>query len=294
MLTCLCCYPEAFFCYSTRVAWPRLPVHEGSGSVSKVVNVSKTMSLSLLTIEAKNELLRRILSVDVPYSKGRPRKFTPVQTLERILFICRTGCQWSQLPLPSSISYKTVHRRFICWSKKRVFEDAFKNLSTTYLQNNVHGLVVDASVIKNVFGRELIGRNHTDRGRNGTKVSLLTDTRGIPLAATYQIPNKHDSLSLKHLLCAADQKFPHRLSLHGELYADKAYDSRVCRQICNLHGLVDKIPRRGGSDNLGSVRYVIEVTFGRLDRFRRIILRYDSTIHAFKSFHSLACCCLFR
>jgi transposase len=252
------------------------------------------MSLSLLTIEAKNELLRRVLAVDIPFSKGRPRKFTSAQTLERILYMCRTGCQWSQLPLPSCISYKTVHRRFMFWSKKRVFEDAFKNLSSVYLRNNINGLIVDASFIKNVFGRELIGRNHTDRGRNATKVSLLTDLRGIPLAVTYQKPNQHDSLSLRHLLTTAQRHFPHKISAHQEIYADKAYDSQTCRQICSEHGLDGKIPKRRTSDRLGSLRYIIEVTFGRLDRFRRIILRYDSTIHAFKSFHSLACCCLFR
>ena len=161
------------------------------------------MSLALLTIEAKNELLKRVLEIDIPFSKGRSRKFTAVQTLERILYVCRTGCQWSQLPLPSCISYKTAHRRFMFWSKKRVFEDAFKNLSSMYLRNNINGLIVDASFIKNVFGRELIGSNHTDRGRNATKVSLLTDLRGIPLAATYQKPNQHDSQSLRHLLTTA-------------------------------------------------------------------------------------------
>ena len=80
----------------------------------------------------------------------------------------------------SMVSYETVHRRFMFWSKNRVFEDAFKYLSSVYLRNNINGLIVDASFIKNVFSRELIGRNHADRGRNATKVSLLTDLRGIP------------------------------------------------------------------------------------------------------------------
>jgi transposase len=252
------------------------------------------MTLGLLTVQAKNEILRRVLSVDLPSHRGRPRSLSTVETLERILYICRTGCQWSQLPLPAHVSYKTVHRRFMDWSKKRVFEDSFKNLAAGYARNQQKSLVVDSTFVKNVFGKEVIGRNHTDRGRRATKVSLLTDTAGVPIATTYQFPNKHDSTTLKHLLHVAQNILPHSISLHSALYADKAYDSQTCRTTCSVLGLVPMIPKRRTPDRLGSLRYVIETTFGRLDRFRRIIMRYDATIHAFKSFHSLACCCLFR
>lgn len=252
------------------------------------------MSLGLLTTDARNEILRRVLTVDVISHRGRPRSLSTIETLERILYVCRTGCQWSQLPLPGCVSYKTVHRRFMEWSRKRVFEDSFKNLSATYVQRQQMHLVVDSTFVKNVYGKEVIGRNHTDRGRKATKISLLTDVAGTPLVATYQFPNKHDSTTLKHLLDAAQNVLPHSLSHHSALYADKAYDSQTCRLTCSLKGLIPMIPRRRSADRLGSVRYVIETTFGRLDRFRRIIMRYDSTIHAFRSFHSLACCCLFR
>ena len=252
------------------------------------------MTLSLLTVQARNEILRRVIAVDTISHRGRPRNLSTVETLERILYICRTGCQWSQLPLPAHVSYKTVHRRFMEWSKKRVFEDSFKNLAAAYTQNRQMSLVVDSTFVKNVYGKEVTGRNHTDRGRKATKVSLLTDTTGIPLAATYQFPNKHDSTTLKHLLDTARGVLPHALSRHSTLYADKAYDSQTCRSTCLVSGLIPMIPKRRSADRLGSVRYVIETTFGRLDRFRRIIMRYDATIHAFKSFHSLACCCLFR
>ena len=39
-------------------------------------------------------------------------------------------------------------------------------------------VVVDTSFVKNVHGRDVLGRNPTDRGRNATKVSMLTDARG--------------------------------------------------------------------------------------------------------------------
>jgi len=39
-------------------------------------------------------------------------------------------------------------------------------------------VAVDTSFVKNVHGRDVLGRNPTDRGRNATKVSMLTDARG--------------------------------------------------------------------------------------------------------------------
>ena len=73
------------------------------------IKVMKHMSsLSLLTVKAKNEVLRRVLAVDSCSSTGRPRCMSAVQTLERVLFVCRTGCQWSQLPMENGHSYDPI------------------------------------------------------------------------------------------------------------------------------------------------------------------------------------------
>jgi len=255
----------------------------------------KHMSLSLLTVKAKNEVLRRVLAVDSCSSTGRPRCMSAVQTLERVLFVCRTGCQWSQLPMENGHSYKTVHHRFMVWSRHRVFEDAFRNLARQYVEESRRlPLIADTTFVKNVFGKEVLGRNHTDRGRRAIKVSLLSDAAGVPLATAYHMPNTHDCKTLRHLLDTARRTLAAPLSRHQRIYADKGYDSQTCRSACEVHGLEACIPHRGSRDGWGSTRYVVEVVFGRLDRFRRIILRYDATMHAFRSFHSLACCAMIR
>ena len=40
---------------------------------------------------------------------------------------------------------------------------------------------MQASYVKNIRGRNLLGRNPTDRGRNSSKISALTDKRGIAI-----------------------------------------------------------------------------------------------------------------
>ena len=51
--------------------------------------------------------------------------------------------------------------------------------STKYRQHTQNPLIIDSTQVKNVYGVDVVGRNHADRGRNSTKVSLLTDFRGL-------------------------------------------------------------------------------------------------------------------
>ncbi len=147
-------------------------------------------------------------------------------------------------------------------------------------------MAVDTSFVKNVYGKDVTGRNPTDRGRKATKVSLLTDCRGTPLCSVFHKANKSDVLTLKHILDTAARK-TNQLRAYDSLMADKGYDSATCRATCAAHNLLPLIPKRGTTDTYRG-RYVIEQTFGILDQFRRIRVRYDTLIRNFKSFHYIA------
>ena len=231
--------------------------------------------MALLITQARNELVRRVVAADPPRRLGRPRSLTVVQTLDRIMYVCRTGCQWSQLPTEGHVSYKTVYHRFNVWSKRRVFEDAFYNLARLYTAERKLPLVVDTTSVKNVFGTQVCGRNHADRARKATKVSLLADSTGTPLTLAFHACNKNDCTTFRHLLDIASSKLS-SLRGHGCVYADKGYDSLTNRAVCARHELAAHIPRRGTVEGWSSVRYVVEVVFARLDRFRRVIMRYDA------------------
>ena len=151
-------------------------------------------------------------------------------------------------------------------------------------------LSVDTSFIKNVFGRDLLGRNPTDRGRKATKISLLVDSKGTPLCAIFHQGNKSDVQSLGHLLHEANRRgIP--LQRYARLLADKGYDSDCCRSQCRQFGLEPLIPHRRTTETFPG-RYVIEQTFGLLDHFRRIRVRYEALIRNYKSMHHIACSAL--
>ena len=81
--------------------------------------------------------------------QGRHRKLSVSYMLERIFYVCKTGCQWSQLEVPHS-SYKTVYHYFNLWSKAHIFENVF--YEAIRAKQRVGGAVIaDTSFVKNVL-----------------------------------------------------------------------------------------------------------------------------------------------
>ena len=78
---------------------------------------------------------------------GRKRKPTTADILDRIVFVCRTGCQWSHLPV-NGASYKTVYNYFAMWSKAKIFEDVFYSCASRASRNDEAPLVIDTSYVK--------------------------------------------------------------------------------------------------------------------------------------------------
>ena len=155
-----------------------------------------------MNIRLKNDLLHSIHNYEQRRSKwptlGRKRKMNSAQVLDRILYVCRTGCQWSQLPVDGA-SYKTVYHYFALWSKASLFENVFSALANTASSTSRGALVLDTSFVKNVHGSDVLGPNPTDRGRKASKVSLLTDSKGTSLCTVLHRANKNDALTLTHI-----------------------------------------------------------------------------------------------
>jgi transposase len=74
------------------------------------------------------------------------------------------------------------------------------------------------------------------------------------------------------------------------LYGDKAYDNQPCRDILSRHGISNCVTRKRvpSCKIQNKTRIVVEHVFSWLDKYRRIILRYDGLVCHFRSFHFLA------
>jgi transposase len=105
---------------------------------------------------------------------GRPRILENEEALDCMFKVLRTGMQWREIE--SSVSYATVHRRMANWDSHGVFEEAYKKALVTYKKLQPTTMYcIDSSYVKNRFGQQCTGRNHTDRGRKALKLSAIVD-----------------------------------------------------------------------------------------------------------------------
>ena len=145
------------------------------------------------TWEVPDELWQRmaplILEMDPPKDTGRPR-VNPRNVMDAIIFRIRTGCQWNHIPRVYGDD-STIHRTFQHW----VEIDLFPRLWALLVEEcEEFGLVdwewqaADSAMGKARLGGDEVGPNPTDRAKNGSKKSILTDRTEDRFRLWWQVP----------------------------------------------------------------------------------------------------------
>jgi putative transposase len=229
---------------------------------------------------------------------GRPR-MADRQAFAAMVYVLRTGIQWNALPRELGAS-STVHDRFQAWERAGVFHRLWQAGLAEY--DELRGIewewqAVDGVMTKAPFGGAATGPNPTDRGKRGTKRSLLTDGAGIPLAIIVDGANRNDMKLLAATLDgvviarpASTEGAPQHLCL------DKGYDYDCVRTEVAARGYTAHIRSRG-EEALAKVvhpgararRWVVERTHGWLNRSRRLLVRWEKRLENYLAFVHLAC-----
>ena len=127
------------------------------------------------------------------------------------------------------------------------------------------------------------GRNPTDRGKRGVKRSLLVEGRGIPLAVVVAGANTNDHKlmrqALEALATARPQPTP---ETPQNVCLDKGYDYDEPRALAQEFAFTLHLRTRGEElrervRHIGAKarRWVVERTHSWLNRFRRILIRWE-------------------
>lgn len=103
-------------------------------------------------------------------------------------------------------------------------------------------MAMDGAMVKAPLGEKATGANPTDQGKLGTKRSLLTDGKGIPLAIAIEGANRHD-MKMTEMTIAAQRIIPGDTEVCN-LCLDKGYDYHKVREIVKAWGYVGHIPSR--------------------------------------------------
>jgi putative transposase len=144
------------------------------------------------------------------------------------------------------------------------------------------------------LGGEATGLNPTDRGKSGTKRSLLTDGQGVPLGVVVAGANRHDMKLVAATLEAMMVKRPEAGPQH--ICLDQGYDYPQVRELVELWGYTAHIRRRGEEKLEKNVipgyrarRWVVERTHSWLNRFRRLLIRWEKDVGNYLGMLHLAC-----
>jgi transposase len=240
-----------------------------------------------------NKFLKNVIINDVNvkkyYNKSFPNsKYSLDVIIDGIIYILKTGISWRDFIHPS-IHWNSLFFHFNRFVKFNIFKKAYLKLKASYLKsNNDNIFIIDSSFVQNKYGKNLIARNKFYKNKFGNKISLITDSHGIPISIFLNKGNIHDlSFIDKHLrdLFIIKNNAPHIL------LADKAYTSTNTRNKLALINCSIMVPNKLNAKNklpfdkkLYKKRIIIEHTFQKLKNFRRINMRYDSYFSTFLSF----------
>jgi len=255
--------------------------------------------------EAPDDLWERIEALideyDPPKPTGRKRE-NARKILNGIIYRFRTGCQWNHLPEKYGDD-STVHRTFQRWVETNLFE-----MLWTLLVAECDELALvdwewqaaDGWLGKARSGGDEIGPNPTDRAKNGTKKSLLTDAAGGPLSIVIAPANVNDHKLLEETIEAIVVERPKPTPKKKQnLCLDKGYDNQPSREVVKKHGYQDHIRRIGeekldqkGKKKHPARRYVVERTISWLSKCRGLLVRYERKSENYLAQLQFACALL--
>ncbi len=144
------------------------------------------------------------------------------------------------------------------------------------------------------------GPNPTDRGKRGTKRSLLTDGCGVPLGVVVAGANRNDFKLARATLASIPIARPEPTAEAPQgLCLDKGYDFDEVRELVAEFGYTAHIRARGEETQAlkreaghKARRWVVERTHSWMNRFRRILVRWEKKPENYLGLLHLVCALL--
>src|SRR5262245_29131892 len=217
--------------------------------------------------------------------------------LNVLWFVLATGCRWEDVPPELGCSGMSADRCLRRWEEMGVWDRLHVDLLRLLRQADKLDpdlVIVDAVLVRAFGGGERTGKSPVDRGKKGSKHTLLADRHGVPLAIRTAGANASDHRQIIPLVVLGYPKVtgkPGRpKGLPDELYADRGYDSDATRWLLAWLGIEPHIARRrtAHGSGLGKVRWVVERTIGWLKGLRRMRIRYDRLAVIQEAWNTLA------
>jgi transposase len=243
-------------------------------------------------IEPIWEQFRVLIPVPVDtHPLGCHRRKIPDRIIfDKLVQVLVLGCAYAKIS-DSTCSATTLRTRRDEWIHAGIFArleqiclDAYNRMIGLDLEN----VAVDGCIVKAPCGGEAAGRSPVDRGKQGTKRSLLVDGHGIPLGTVVAGANRHDSPLLRPTLEKLNrfEELPEKITVH----LDAGYDSKATRELLDEFGCQGQIATKGKPAPLQATgRWPVERTNSWHNRgFKKLAICTEVRTRVIDAFIALA------
>lgn len=198
---------------------------------------------------------------DHPLGCHRPRLGDRI-IFDKLVQILILGAAYEKIA-DTTCSATTIRRRRDEWIEADLFPALEQLCLAAYdkmIGLDLEDLAVDGCITKAPCGGEAAGRSPVNRGKQGTKRSVLVDRKGIPLGTVIAAANRHDSPLLRPTLETLSRfgfDLPEQITVH----LDAGYDSKATRQLLAELGCDGEIATKGIPAPIqNTTRWVVERT----------------------------------
>ena len=210
-------------------------------------------------------------------ARGAPRRVNLREIINALLYLSRTGCQWRMLPhdLPR---WETVYAYFSQWRGDGTWERLNRELRIEVRVSEGRdpepsAVILDSQSVKTT---ESSGVRGYDAGKkvNGVKRHVLVDTLGLIVKVVVHTADIQDRDGARLLLAKVQGGLP-RLQ---KIWADGGYAGTLVTWVQETcHWILEIVKRSDVAKGFELLphRWIVERTFGWLNRSRRLSKNYE-------------------
>jgi transposase len=231
--------------------------------------------------------------ITTPSLRGERPPANHRRVLDDILWICRAGAPWRDLPEAFG-NWNSIWRQFRRWCESGVWDVLLQGLADSGRELDALQMI-DSTTIR--AHRCAAGKKPGSNFRHLAVLAAGSPPKSISAANAVGRPvGVVLTAGESHDVTAYDAPMEQRDSDPGAMLADKGYDSDAIRHDLQDRGTAPEIPTKSNrkvqhsvSKRLYRLRSRIECCIGHLKEQRRVATRYDKTTTIFLGFVLLGC-----
>ena len=261
----------------------------------------------MYTVLDKDTIEMEIAPLIPKTERGFPPTVPLVEIVNAILYKLKTGVQWDQLPIKAlfeenPLSWNTVYYHYRKWCLGNTLRTGWiKFLKGHKAYPDLSSVDLDASHTPAIRGGAEVG--HQGRKKRKTANALYSsEGQGVPLAMSGPVSGNHNDLHDIEVQFEVVTETLERADIPVQglfLNADAGFDSKNFRGSPSKKGIDANVcfnKRNGNTQDRGEYfdqdlydgRYAVERTNARMDNFRSLLNRFDTTTESWKGFNYLA------